>query len=78
MPIMSSLAPVVGVEPQDIVNAYLFGMGLMIFITPTGICLPSLAMVNVSYNQWFKFISPLLGILFVMAVLVLWSSFLFG
>ncbi len=78
MPLMGSLAPVVGVQPEDIVNAYLFGMGLMIFITPTGICLPSLAMVNVSYNQWLKFILPLLGILWVIAVGVLLSGLLFG
>lgn len=37
MPIMSSLSTVVGVPQEEIVNAYLFGMGLMGFITPTGL-----------------------------------------
>ena len=59
MPIMGSLAPIAGVPAEEIVNAYLFGFGLMSFITPTGLILPSLAMVNVNYNTWLKFIWPL-------------------
>lgn len=77
MPIMGSLATVVGVEPQEIVNTYLFGMGLMSFITPTGLILPSLAMVNVNFNQWLKFITPLLLMLTLIAILVLWGGLFF-
>jgi uncharacterized ion transporter superfamily protein YfcC len=77
MPIMSSLAPVVGVPPEEIVNTYLFGMGLMSFITPTGLILPSLAMVNVNYNIWLKFIWPLLVILGILAFVILWGGLLF-
>ncbi|PCH73274.1 MAG: hypothetical protein COB98_10920 [Flavobacteriaceae bacterium] len=77
MPIMSSLAPVVGVPPEEIVNSYLFGMGLMSFITPTGLILPSLAMVNVNYNVWLKFIGPLIVMLAVLAVAVLWIGLYF-
>lgn len=76
MPIMSSLSQLVGVPAEEIVNAYLFGFGLMTFITPTGLILPSLAMVNVSYNVWLKFIWPLLIILAVLATLILWSGLL--
>lgn len=60
MPIFGSLAVVVGVPGREIVNAYLFGMGVMGFITPTGLILPSLAMVNVSFKTWLRFIWPLL------------------
>lgn len=74
MPIMGSLATVVGVEAQEIVNTYLFGMGLMSFITPTGLILPSLAMVNVNFKQWMKFITPLLLILFIVSTFVLWGD----
>lgn len=74
MPIMGSLATVVGVQPHEIVNTYLFGMGLMSFITPTGLILPSLAMVNVNFKQWMKFITPLLLILFITATLILWGG----
>jgi len=77
MPIMSSLAPVVGVPPEEIVNTYLFGMGLMSFITPTGLILPSLAMVNVNYNIWLKFIWPLLIILGLISFIILWGGLLF-
>lgn len=60
MPIMGSLAILVNVPGREIVNAYLFGMGIMGFITPTGLILPSLALVNVSIKTWWKFIWPLL------------------
>ena len=40
-------------------------MGMMAFITPTGLVLASLMMVNVTLDKWFKFIMPLLGILLV-------------
>lgn len=72
MPIMSSLSTVVGVPQEEIVNAYLFGMGLMGFITPTGLILPSLAMVNINYNTWLKFIWPLLLGLAMIATIILW------
>lgn len=76
MPIMGTLAPIVGVPAEEIVNAYLFGFGLMTFITPTGLILPSLTMVNVKYNTWLKFIWPLLLILAVLAVAILWVGLL--
>jgi uncharacterized ion transporter superfamily protein YfcC len=71
MPIFGSLAVVVGVPGREIVNAYLFGMGIMGFITPTGLVLPSLALVNVSYKTWLKFIWPLLLIISVICGLFL-------
>lgn len=76
MPIMSSLSQIIGVPTEEIVNAYLFGMGLMLFISPTGIILPSLAMVNVNYNTWLKFIWPLLLILAGISVVILWLGLL--
>lgn len=71
MPIMGGLASVVGVEGQSVVNAYLFGMGLMSFITPTGLVLPSLAMVNLNYKQGLRFIAPLMFMLTMLAIAVL-------
>jgi uncharacterized ion transporter superfamily protein YfcC len=71
MPIMGSLAGVVGVPAEEIVNAYLYGFGLMSIVTPTGLILPSLAMVNVSYAAWLRFIAPLLGILALVSMLAL-------
>ncbi|WP_224996051.1 YfcC family protein [Cesiribacter sp. SM1] len=76
MPIMSSLSSLVGVPTEEIVNAYLFGFGLMTFITPTGLILPSLAMVNVKYNVWLKFIWPLLAILALVGICIMWVGLL--
>jgi uncharacterized ion transporter superfamily protein YfcC len=46
-------------------------MGLMGFITPTGLILPSLALVNVSLKAWWRFIYPLIIILFIICAISL-------
>jgi uncharacterized ion transporter superfamily protein YfcC len=71
MPIMGALAIIVNVPGREIVNAYLFGMGVMGFMTPTGLILPSLALVNVSLKAWWKFIYPLLIILLLICAVFL-------
>ncbi|RVU00201.1 YfcC family protein [Mucilaginibacter limnophilus] len=71
MPIFGSLAVVVGVPGREVVNAYLFGIGIMTFITPTGLILPSLAMVNVSYKTWIRFIWPFLILISIVCCLFL-------
>lgn len=63
MPIMGSLAIMVNVPGREIVNAYLFGMGIMGFITPTGLILPALAITHTNIKAWFRFIYPLIIIL---------------
>ncbi|MBP6022919.1 YfcC family protein [Ferruginibacter sp.] len=67
MPIIGALAIIVHVPGREIVNSYLFGMGIMGFITPTGLILPSLALVNVSFKAWWQFIYPLLILLFILS-----------
>jgi len=71
MPIMAPLADVVGIPRELVVSAYQYGMGLMAFITPTGLILASLTMVNITYDKWLKFIMPLLGILVLLAMTAL-------
>ena len=71
MPIMAPLADVVGISRELVVSAYQYGMGLMAFITPTGLILASLTMVNITYDKWLKFILPLLGILILVAMTAL-------
>jgi uncharacterized ion transporter superfamily protein YfcC len=71
MPIIGALAIIVNVPGREIVNSYLFGMGIMGFITPTGLILPSLALVNVSLKAWWRFIYPLLLILLIVCALFL-------
>ena len=66
MPIIGALAIIVNIPGREIVNAYMYGMCIMSFIAPTGLVLPSLALVNVSLKAWLKFITPLLIILFIL------------
>ena len=66
-----TMAILVNIPGKEVVNAYLFGMGIMGFITPTGLILPSLAMVNVSFKAWMKFITPLLIMLFILCAVFL-------
>lgn len=71
IPIMAPLADTVGVSRSAIVSAYAYGLGLISFITPTGLILASLAMVDVTYDKWLKFIMPLMGMTTVFSAIML-------
>ena len=71
MPIIGALAILVNVPGREIVNSYMYGMCLMSFLAPTGLILPSLAMVNISLKTWFKFIMPLLIMLAIICMVAL-------
>ena len=78
MPIIGGLAEVAGVPREQIINAYLFGMGVMGFLTPAGLILPSLVMVDVNYDTWLKFIMPLIGILILLSAISLSIGVMMG
>lgn len=59
MPIIGALIIIINLPGREVVNAYMYGMGLMSFLSPTGMLLPSLELVNVSVKTWYKFIMPL-------------------
>lgn len=71
MPIIGALAILLNIPGREVVNSYIYGMGIMFMITPTGSIFPALTMVNVSYKAWLKFIMP-----FVFALLLLSAVFL--
>lgn len=71
MPIIGALAIIVNLPGREIVNSYMYGICIMSFIAPTGLVLPSLALVNVSYKTWLKFITPLLVILTIICAISL-------
>ncbi|MFT3680541.1 MAG: hypothetical protein QM791_09735 [Ferruginibacter sp.] len=71
MPIIGALAILINVPGREVINAYMYGMCLMSFIAPTGLILPSLAMVNISLKTWFKFIMPLLLVFTLISVAAL-------
>ncbi|MDR0920998.1 MAG: YfcC family protein [Lactobacillales bacterium] len=74
MPIMAPLADVVGIPRDTIVTAYNWGQGIIAFITPTGLVLASLAMVNITFDKWVKFVTPLMVAIGVLAILLLGIS----
>jgi uncharacterized ion transporter superfamily protein YfcC len=71
MPIIGALAIIINIPGREIVNSYMYGICIMSFIAPTGLVLPSLALVNVSYKTWLKFITPLLIILAIICAISL-------
>ena len=71
MPIMAPLADTVNVSRAVVVTAYNWGHGLMQFITPTGLILATLEMVDITYDKWLKFVLPLMGIIAVFAAIML-------
>lgn len=70
MPVISPLADTVGFGREIIVNCYMYGMGLFAFINPAGLILASLAIVNVGYDKWLKFVMPLVFILFLFVLII--------
>ena len=78
IPIMAPLADVVGIPREVAVSAYIYGLGIITFITPTGMILPSLELVDVTYDKWLKFIFPLLGILTVLGIVLLLGQIYLG
>ncbi len=72
MPIIAALAIIINIPGREIVNAYLYGIGIMFLISPTGSVFPALVMVQVSYKAWLKFITPV-----VIGLLILSAIFLF-
>ena len=71
IPIMAPLGDAVGVSKTAVIAAYNYGQGLISYITPTGLILASLAMVDVPFSRWFKFVTPLLVITILLNALLL-------
>ncbi|MEI6865838.1 YfcC family protein [Flavicella sp.] len=77
IPVIAPLADTIGFGREIIVNCYLYGMGLFSFINPTGLILATLAIVNVSFDKWLRFVLPLVGILFILVILITSFSIVF-
>jgi len=71
MPIIGALAIIVNIPGREIVNSYIYGMGIMGFVAPTGLILPTLALLNVSLKAWIRFITPILVMLLILCALFL-------
>ena len=79
MPIMSPLATLTDVPQQTAVLAYQFGDGFTNMVVPTSaLVMGALALGKVPYTAWFKFVMPLLGKIFGLAIVFLIVSIHFG
>lgn len=68
MPIMAPLADIVGLTRQTAVFAFTFGDAFTNCITPaSGATMSYLAMANVPYKKWARFILPLIGMWWIVA-----------
>ena len=78
IPIMAPLADIVGIPRELIVSAYVYGLGIITFITPTGIVMPSLEVVETTYDRWLKLSIPLVLILTVFGAIMLIIQLMFS
>ncbi|WP_341924537.1 YfcC family protein [Nocardioides psychrotolerans] len=69
MPILAPLADFAGVERAMVITAYQSASGLVNLITPTSaVVMGGLALAKVRYDQYLRFVLPLVGILFVLSM----------
>lgn len=66
IPIMAPLADAVGLPRDIVISCYIYGLGLIGLITPTGLILAVLDMVDVTFNKWLKFCWP---------IMIIWTIF---
>ena len=79
MPIMAPLADLTGVSRQVAVLAYQFGDGFTNMIVPTNAVLMGiLAIGQIPYHRWVRFVVPLLVKLYVVAVFALIAAVQLG
>ncbi len=68
MPILAPLADFAGVERAMVIAAYPSASGLVNLISPTSaVVMGGLALAKVRYDQYLRFVLPLVGILFVLS-----------
>jgi len=72
MPMMSQFSDLIGLSRQATVVAFQLGDGFTNMITPTsGVLLGVLSVAKIPYEKWFKWVLPLILILFFLGFLLL-------
>ena len=72
MPIMAPLAQFSGVSSYLVVTAFQAANGLVNLVTPTSaVVMGGLAIARVGYGVWWRFVWPVLALLFVLSIAVL-------
>jgi uncharacterized ion transporter superfamily protein YfcC len=72
LPLLVPLSDLIGLSRQVTVLAYQYGAGLCELVTPTNPALMAmLAAAGVRYEDWLKFVLPLVGLLLALAMVAL-------
>jgi uncharacterized ion transporter superfamily protein YfcC len=72
MPIMAPFSDLINVSRQATIMAYQFGDGFTNMITPTSAVLVGvLGVAKIPFEKWFKWVWPLILILFILGLLLL-------
>lgn len=75
MPIMAPFSDMIGISRQATVLAFQFGDGFTNMITPTsGVLIAATGVAKIPYQVWFKWVLPLIIILFAVGFLLLIPS----
>ena len=77
MPILAPLADTVGLSRAVVVDAFTWGQGVILFITPTGLIFVVLQIVGIPYNKWLKFVMPLMVIIIILIISILYVRSVF-
>jgi len=77
MPILAPLADTVGLSRAVVVDAFSWGQGVILFITPTGLIFVVLQIVGIPYNKWLKFVMPLMVIIIILIISILYVRSVF-
>ncbi len=71
IPILVPVSDLLGLSRQVTVLAYQYGAGLCEVLTPTnGALMAILAAAGVPFGRWFRFVLPLLALLFLLGIIV--------
>jgi uncharacterized ion transporter superfamily protein YfcC len=72
MPLLVPLSDLIGLSRQVTVLAYQYGAGLCELVTPTnGALMAMLAASGVRYEEWVRFLAPVLGALAALAAVAI-------
>ena len=75
MPLLVPLSDLIGLSRQVTVLAYQYGAGLCELVTPTnGALMAMLAASGVRYEDWLRFVVPVLGALVALAVVAIGAA----
>lgn len=77
MPILAPVGEMVGVSRQVSVLAYQFGDGFSNIFWPTSVFMMC-GIMRLPINKWYKFVTPLFGMIFVAEIVLLIIAMLIG